>query len=54
MHWWVGRIFCQFFYFDRKGIPETPFNMFAEVILVVMFCGLVTVYGGTLIWNLIQ
>ena len=52
--WWTGRIFCQFFYFDRTGIPQTFFNKVAEVILVVMFFGLVTVYWGTLIWNLTQ
>jgi len=50
--WWTGRIFCQFFYFDRTGIPDTKFNKVAEGILVLMFFGLVTVYWGTLIWNL--
>ena len=52
--WWTGRIFCQFFYFDREGIPETPFNKVAEGILVLMFFGLVTVYWGALIWNLMH
>jgi len=41
--WWMGRIGCQFFYFDRTGIPDTQFNRVAEGILVVMFFGLVTV-----------
>ncbi len=50
--WWTGRIYCQFFYFDRTGIPETRFNKVAEGILVVMFFALVTVYWGALIWNL--
>ncbi|MDB9741417.1 hypothetical protein OAB00_01040 [Akkermansiaceae bacterium] len=52
--WWTGRIVCQFFYFDREGIPETPFNKLAEALLVMMFFGLVTVYWGALIWNLMQ
>ena len=50
--WWIGRLVCQFFFFDHDGIPESPFNKVAEVILVTMFIALVTVYGGTLIWNL--
>ncbi len=50
--WWSGRIVCQFFYFNRDDIPETPFNKVAETLLVTMFFGLVTVYWGTLIWNI--
>ncbi len=50
--WWSGRIVCQFFFFDRSGIPETPFNKIAETILVTMFIALVTVYWGALLWNL--
>ena len=52
--WWSGRLFCQFFYFDRNGIPETPFNKGAEVILVTLFIALVTLYWGTLVWNLMN
>ena len=50
--WWFGRLICQFFYFDRSGIPESPFNKIAEVILVTLFVALFTVYWGALIWNL--
>lgn len=52
--WWVGRLVCQFFFFDRSGIPDSPFNKGAEFILVTMFFGLVTVYWTTLIWNLMH
>ena len=52
--WWSGRLFCQFFYFDRNGIPETLFNKSAEVILVALFIALVTLYWGTLICNLMS
>ena len=48
--WWTGRLVCQFFFFDRTGIPETPFNKLAETVLVCMFFGLVSVYWGTLLW----
>ena len=50
--WWVGRLVCQFFFFDRSGIPESRFNKSAEVVLVTLFVALVVVYWGTLIWNL--
>jgi hypothetical protein len=48
--WWSGRIFCQFFYFDREGIPDSPFNRIAEGILVTMFFCLIIVYWGGAIW----
>jgi len=48
--WWTGRIVCQFFFFDRTGIPHKPFNKIAEGILVLMFFCLVGVYWGSVIW----
>lgn len=50
--WWTGRIICQFFFFDRTGIPETPFNKMAETILVLMFFCLVGVYWSSVVWIL--
>ena len=52
--WWTVRIVCQFFFFDRTGIPDTRFNRIAEAILIVLFFCLTTVYWGALIWVLIQ
>ena len=37
MMWWGVRIGLQFFCFDRKGIPQTRFNIIAEALLVVLF-----------------
>ena len=51
--WWTGRLICQFFFFNRSGIPNTRFNKIAERLLVLMFFCLVTVYWGSLIHNLL-
>lgn len=48
--WWSGRIICQFFFFDREGIPANSFNKVAEFLLVLMFFCLVFVYYGGLVW----
>ncbi len=50
--WWTVRIICQFFFFDREGIPNTPFNKVAEGLLVLMFFCLVAVYWGCVLWSL--
>jgi len=50
--WWTGRICCQFFFFDRTGIPKNRFNNLAEGVLVAMFFGLVVVYWGAWWWTL--
>jgi len=52
--WWTGRIICQFFYFDRSAIPQTPWNKLAETVLVLLFFCLVTVYWGAFVWILIR
>lgn len=52
MTWWLVRIALQFFCFDRKGIPQTRFNILAEVLLVSLFLFLTIIYGMALFTNL--
>ena len=52
MTWWLVRIGLQFFCFDRKGIPQTRFNILAEVLLVSLFLFLSIIYGMALFTNL--
>ncbi len=52
MTWWLVRIGLQFCCFDRKGIPQTRFNILAEVLLVLLFLFLTIVYGLALFTNL--
>jgi hypothetical protein len=52
MTWWRVRIGLQFFCFDRKGIPQTRFNILAEVLLVSLFLFLSIIYGMGLFTNL--
>lgn len=52
MTWWLVRIGLQFFCFDRKGIPQTRFNILAEVLLVSLFLFLSIIYGMGLFTNL--
>jgi len=52
MTWWLVRIGLQFFCFDRKGIPQTRFNILAEVLLVSLFLSLTIIYGLALFTNL--
>ena len=52
MTWWLVRIGLQFFCFDRKGIPQTRFNILAEVFLVSLFLFLTIIYGMALFTNL--
>jgi len=52
MTWWLVRIGLQFFCFDRKGIPQTRFNILAEVFLVSLFLFLTVIYGMALFTNL--
>ena len=52
MTWWLVRIGLQFFCFDRKGIPQTRFNVLAEALLVSLFLFLTIVYGMALFTNL--
>ncbi|MFK7912178.1 MAG: hypothetical protein AB8F34_16495 [Akkermansiaceae bacterium] len=51
MTWWGVRIGLQFFCFDRKGIPQTRFNILAEVMLVALFLYLTLSYGAALYFN---
>jgi len=50
--WWFARILIQFFYFDKEGLPDTPFNRLAEVGLVLLFTFLAVVYGCAVWENL--
>lgn len=52
MIWWGVRIGLQFFCFDRKGIPQTRFNILAEVLLVALFLYLTLTYAAGLYLNL--
>ncbi|MGJ8677742.1 MAG: hypothetical protein ACSHX0_09515 [Akkermansiaceae bacterium] len=52
MTWWLVRIFLQFFCFDRKGIPQTRFNLLAEGLLICLFLFLTVVYAVALYFNL--
>lgn len=52
MGWWLVRICLQFCCFDRKGIPQTRFNLLAEAMLVALFLFLTIVYGVALMSNL--
>jgi len=52
MTWWAVRIGLQFFCFDRKGIPQTRFNILAEVLLVGLFLYLACTYAAALYLNL--
>ncbi len=52
MLWWVVRIGLQFLCFDRKGIPQTRFNIIAEILLVILFVCLTLTYAGGLYLNL--
>lgn len=52
MSWWLVRIGLQFFCFDRKGIPQTRFNILAEALLVALFLFLTIIYGLALFTNL--
>lgn len=54
MMWWGVRIGLQFFCFDRKGIPQTRFNIIAEALLVVLFLFLAVTYAAGLYLNLGQ
>ncbi|BDS08961.1 hypothetical protein NT6N_40010 [Oceaniferula spumae] len=54
MTWWAVRIGLQFFCFDRKGIPQTRFNVMAEVLLVCLFLFLAITYGYALWHNVGQ
>lgn len=49
--WWGTRLILQFVCFDRTGIPQTPFNRIAEVLLVMLFLGLVIIYGAAIYHN---
>lgn len=51
MTWWLVRVGLQFFCFDRRGIPQTRFNLLAEVLLVCLFVFLTIVYGVALLIN---
>ena len=37
-------------YFDKEGLPDTPFNRLAEVGLVLLFTFLAAVYGWA-VWE---
>lgn len=50
--WWFTRVLLQFCCFDRKGIPQTRFNILAEALLIMMFLFLTTVYMTALYHNL--
>jgi len=50
--WWFTRIILQFFCFDRKGIPQTRFNILAEGLLIAMFLFLTVVYITAVYINL--
>lgn len=52
MTWWGVRIALQFFCFDRKGIPQTRFNVLAEIMLVALFLYLTCVYAAGIYLNL--
>ncbi|MEM9941968.1 MAG: hypothetical protein AAF939_10290, partial [Planctomycetota bacterium] len=43
--YWLARILIQFFYFDRSDSPQGTFFVFAELILVLLFVYLTSVYG---------
>lgn len=49
--WWMVRILLQFCCFDRKGIPQTRFNLLAEVLLVALFFYLSVVYAMAWYFN---
>lgn len=51
--WWSVRIVLQFCCFDRSCIPQTRFNGLAEVLLVLLFVYLSTVYGFALWRNIL-
>lgn len=51
MLWWGVRTGLQFLCFDRKGIPQTRFNIMAEVLLVGLFLFLTITYGAALLHN---
>lgn len=51
MTWWGVRIGLQFFCFDRKGIPQTRFNILAEILLVCLFLFLTMTYAAALWTN---
>lgn len=52
MMWWGVRIILQFCCFDRKGIPQTRFNILAEIMLVALFLYLACVYAAGVYLNL--
>ena len=50
--YWVGRVFIQFFYFDRSDAPSGLHVRFAEIALVGLFVFLSFVYAAALLLNL--
>lgn len=50
--YWVGRVFIQFFYFDRSDAPSGRYVCLAEIGLVGLFVFLSLVYGAALMLNL--
>ncbi|QEC51625.1 hypothetical protein EDD80_102149 [Anseongella ginsenosidimutans] len=43
--YWMSRLFIQFFYFDRAGLPSGKFFLVAEVALIILFIFLSFTYG---------
>lgn len=50
--YWAGRIFIQFFYFDKSDLPEKTIYSVGEVLLLIAFFYFAVVYGWAFIYNL--
>jgi hypothetical protein len=49
--YWISRILIQFFYFERSDFPKGKLNKLAEVLLVILFIFLSTVYSWAFLFN---
>lgn len=50
--YWGGRIFIQFFYFDKSDLPDKRVFSIGEILLLIAFFYFTIVYGWAFIYNL--
>ena len=49
--YWISRVLIQFFYFDKSSFPTGMWHRIAEVLLVILFVFLSTVYSMAFYYN---
>ncbi|ADY51857.1 hypothetical protein Pedsa_1290 [Pseudopedobacter saltans DSM 12145] len=49
--YWISRVAIQFFYFDRTAFPPGIWNKLGEIVFVLLFFFLATVYSWAFYYN---